>query len=230
MGILSRFADIVKANVNELLDKAEDPSKMINQYLIDAKQDLAQVKKETASVMAEETKARRALDDAKAEAEKLAGYAKKALLAGNEGDAKIFISKKQDIEANVASLEVAYQTAKANSDKMKQLHDKLTNDIRELESKKTAIEAKVSIAKTQQTLNKFSGASEKLDETMGAFKRMEEKADKMLDEAAAMAELNAAPIDEAQALEDKYKGGDTPSVSDELEALKKELGLAGDAE
>ncbi len=226
MGILSRFADIIKANINELLDKAEDPSKMINQYLIDAKQDLAEVKRETASVMAEETKARRALDEAQAEADKLTGYAKKALLAGNEGDAKIFVSKKQDLESQIKSLELAYETAKANADKMKQLHDKLTNDIKELESKKSAIEAKVSIAKTQQTLNKFSGASDKLDETMGAFKRMEEKADKMLDEAAAMAELNTKPVDEAENLEQKYAADDTPSVNDELEALKKELGLA----
>ncbi len=225
MSILSRFTDIVKANINELLDKAEDPSKMINQYLIDAKRDLAEVKQETAGVMAAEAKAKRELDARQAEVDKLTAYAKKALQAGNEGDAKIFIGKKQALENTVASLTVSYETAKANSNKMKELHDKLTQDIQTLEAKKSAIESKVTIAKTQETINKFAGRADKVDETMAAFKRMEDKADKMLDEAAAMAELNAAPIDEAKALEEKYKLGENTPVDDELAALKAELGL-----
>ena len=66
MGILSRFRDIIAADINALLDKAEDPAKMIDQYLIKAKEDLAQVKQETAAVMAEEARAKRVLDDAAA--------------------------------------------------------------------------------------------------------------------------------------------------------------------
>ena len=161
----------------------------------------------------------------KAEADKLTGYAKKALLAGNEGDAKIFVSKKQDLESQIKSLELAYETAKANADKMKQLHDKLTADIQQLEAKKAAIKAKVSVAETQQTVNKYTYSSDKFDQTVAAVQRMEDKANKMLDEATAMAELNAQPIDEAKVIEEKYKNGETASVNEELEALKKELGL-----
>ena len=97
MSILSRFADILSANINSLLDKAEDPSKMINQYLIDARKDLAEVKEETASVMADEVKAKRVLDANRAEIEKYTSLAKKALEAGNEGDARTFIAKKQSL-------------------------------------------------------------------------------------------------------------------------------------
>ena len=60
---------------------------------------------------------------------------------------------------------------------------------------------------------------------MGAFERMEEKANKMLDEANAMAELSEEPIDEAKALEEKYAKQGTPSIDEELEKLKKEMGL-----
>ena len=52
MGILERFTDIIKANINDLLDRAEDPAKMIDQYLRDLTENLAEVKKETAGVMA----------------------------------------------------------------------------------------------------------------------------------------------------------------------------------
>ena len=54
MGIISRFADIMSANINALLDRAEDPAKMIDQYLRNLQEDLANVKEETATVMAEE--------------------------------------------------------------------------------------------------------------------------------------------------------------------------------
>ena len=63
MGILSRFGDIMKANINDLLDKCEDPEKMIDQSLRDLNQNLAEVKKETAGVMADEKRAKRDLDD-----------------------------------------------------------------------------------------------------------------------------------------------------------------------
>ena len=53
MGIISRFADIMKSNMNALLDKCEDPGKMVDQNLRDLREDLAQVKKETAGVMAD---------------------------------------------------------------------------------------------------------------------------------------------------------------------------------
>ena len=55
MGILTRFKDIMSANINALLDKCEDPEKMIDQYMRNLESDLGKVKAETASVMAEET-------------------------------------------------------------------------------------------------------------------------------------------------------------------------------
>ena len=225
MGILSRFSDIIEANINALLEKAEDPVKMINKYLIDARQDLADVKKETTEVMAEETRALRKVNENKAEIARYAELAKRALVAGNEGDAKVFIAKKQSLETSGAALETAYAAAHENAIKMKQLYDKLASDIAQLEARKAGIEAKVSIAKTQQKVNSYSNKGEKFDEVMGKIAGMEEKANKMLDVANATAELNASAVDEAIALEDKYKAGLTASVDDELAKLKSELGL-----
>lgn len=225
MSMLSRFADILAANINALLDKAEDPAKMIDEYLIKARKDLADVKQETAAVMAEETRAKRMLDENKAEIAKYQGLAIQALQAGNEGDAKIFLAKKQNLETVGASLETAYAVAHENATKMRQLHDKLTADIAQLEAKKQSIKAKVSIANTQETVNKYTGTADKFDKVMGEFEKMEQKADKMLDVANAKAELDAQPVDEAAAIEAKYQAGMTASVDDELARLKEELGL-----
>ena len=225
MGILSRFSDIISANINSLLDKAEDPVKMINKYLIDAREDLAEVKKETIEVMAEETRAQRKVDNNLAEVARYAELSKKALKAGNEGDAKVFIAKKQELETAGAALQTAYAAAHENAIKMRQLYDKLASDIAQLEARKAGIEAKASIAKTQQKVNQYTSKGDKINEVMGAFEKMEDKVNKALDVANAAAELDASAIDEAIAIEDKYKAGVTASVDEELEALKKELGL-----
>ncbi len=225
MGILDRFSDIIKSNVNALLDKLEDPSKMIDQYLLQMSADLAEVKRSTAGVMAEETRTKRLVDANQAEVAKFEAFAKKALAAGNEGDARVFIAKKQELENVGAGLMTAYAAAHENAVKMRQMHDKLVADIEALKARREMIKAKVAVAKTQQTINDIGAAAAKAQGTMGAFTRMEEKATRMLDQANAAAELNAPPVDAAKALEEKYAGKDSASVDDELNKLKEEMGL-----
>ena len=94
MGIISRFKDIMSANINALLDKCEDPEKMIDQYLRNLESDLGKVKAETASVMADEKRAKRELDECNAEIQKFQNYAMKAVEAGNDNDARQFLEKK----------------------------------------------------------------------------------------------------------------------------------------
>ena len=226
MAILERFADIIKANINDLLDKCEDPAKMIDQYLRDLTEDLAEVKKETAAVMAEETRTKRMLDDNAAEVQRFEGLARKALAAGNEGDARVFLGKKQQLAEKAASLQATYDAAHANAEKMRQMHDKLVGDIETLHSRREMVKANVAVAKTQERVNQMGASADKAAGAMSAFERMERKADQMLDQANAMAELNSAPVDEAAELEKKYASaaGDA-AVDAELAKLKAEMGL-----
>ena len=129
MGIMTRFKDIMAANVNALLDKAEDPEKMIDQYLRNLETDFAKVKAETASVMAEEKSARRKLDECSEEIAKMGEYAKKAVAAGNDNDARRFLEKKSELTQKQEVLTKNYELAQANSVKMRQMHDKLESDI-----------------------------------------------------------------------------------------------------
>ena len=156
MGILSRFKDIMASNINALLDKCEDPEKMIDQYLRNAEKDLGNVKAETASVMAEETRAKRVLDECSEEIEKMQKYAVKAVEAGNDNDARQFLTKKKQLEEKKVSLQQAYDLAAANASKMRQMHDKLVSDINELNAKRDALKAKLAVAKTQEKMNKMS--------------------------------------------------------------------------
>ncbi len=224
MGILARFKSIMEANINAALDKMEDPSKMIDQLLRDLQNDLGQVKAETAGLMAEEARAKRKLDECNAEVERLHTYAERAVSAGNDNDARVFLSDKAKAAANLTGLRQAYELAQANAEKIRLMNDKLTAQIDELNAKRATIKAKVSAAKTQERINKMTDATKSVEGSMSAFARMEEKADYMLDKANAMNELNKAQT-QAVTSKDLMSKYDTPasSVDDELAALKRQV-------
>ena len=228
MGIITRFKDIMAANFNALLEKVEDPEKMIDQYLRNLEDDLGEVKKETASVMADEKSAKRKLDECTAEIAKMGEYARKAVVSGNDEEAKAFLRKKADLTEQQAVLQGQYDLACSNSQKMRQMHDKLETDIASLKTRRETLKAKVKLAETQQKLNQLGSGIESAGNNMAAFERMEEKVNKMLDEADAMAQLNeAGASDDIESLTQKYDADSKASaVDDELAALKAEMGLA----
>ena len=222
-GILSRFKTIMEANINALLDKAEDPVKMADQLARDLEKDLGEVKAETVSVMAEEKRAKRAYDEGVAEVEKLQRYAEKAVLAGNDADAKVFLSEKAAKAANLESLKGAWDLAAANAAKMREMHDKLTEQLKQVEDRKAAIRAKAAMVKSQQKANEIK--SDLGGSSLAAFDALEEKLNRKLDEAEAAAELNTKKDDMADLMA-KYDDDATvqdSGVEDELAALKAKL-------
>lgn len=226
MGIIARFKDIMSANINALLDKAEDPEKMIDQTMRNLTKDLGAVKEETAAVMADEQRCKRELDECNKEIAKMQTYAEKALLAGNEADATKFLQQKAQLSAKQASLQQTYDVASANAMKMRQMHDKLVNDINELNSRRDAIKAKMKVAKTQDRLNKLTSSIGDTSGSIGAFERMEAKANSMLDKANAMSELNLSTEESGvDSLAAKYDAAPDAAVQSELEALKAQMGL-----
>ncbi len=226
MGIITRFKDIVSANINAMLDKAEDPEKMIDQYLRDLEDDMAKVKAETASIMAEEKAVKRELDECNDEMARMADYAKRAVMAGNDGEAKQFLQKKAEISSRLEQLQKRYEIAVENSEKMREMHDKLESDIASLKSRRDSLKAKVRVAETQEKINKMGSGASDAGATMDAFERMEDRVNKMLDEQDAMSELNKKVSDPTEDLVEKYDREVKESGIDaELAALKAELNM-----
>ena len=228
-GILSRFKDIMSSNINALLDKVEDPMKMIDQYLRNLESDLRKVKAETAAVMAEETKTKRELDECIDSINKMQTYAEKALLSGNEADARTFLSKKGELNNNLTSLQQTYDTAKENSTKMREMHDKLIKDISQLNAKRDELKAKMEVANTQEKLNKIGSSVNGAIGNMSKFDEMEAKINKKLDTANAMAELNNSQkeenIEDLMAKYDETTKNSSSEIDNELAELKSKLGL-----
>ena len=226
MSMLQRFKDIMSSNINALLDKAEDPEKMIDQMIRNLQSDLGKVKSETATVMAEEARLNRQLTELKAEEEKMITYAKKALQAGSDDDAKLFLEKKNSIQNKASEVETRLISARQNSQNMKAMHDKLSSQVADLNARKNEIKAKIQQAKLQEKMNNMTssvtGAA-----SISKFDEIEEKANAMLDKANAMQELNQVNDGGIDDLMAKYDSttDNTSSVDDELAALKDSLGL-----
>ncbi len=228
MGILSRFGDIMRANINDLLTGAENKNaeKLLNQYLRDAREDYAQVRNETASVMAEEAAAKRRLDGINDQMTRYERYAQAAVQAGNDADALKFLEAKGQLQPKKTDAEAAYAQAQANSERMRQMTQKLLTDIQEAESKIGELKAKLRIAeskeKMQQLTEKIGGNA------LGNFDSLAGSIQKRIDAADAKEALDAelAGDRELDDLEKKYANTDGgPSAQSELEVLKARMGM-----
>lgn len=227
MGLLKRAVDIVRSNVNSMLDGLEDPAKIAELTITDAKDKYNQLKKDSAEVVANAIQMEKKYKGALQDAVKWHEIAKKALASGNEEDARAALANENKYKAKAAELEGAYTTAKAEADRVQQALQLLAKRISELESKKDVIQAKATTAKIKQKAASidFSGATGALD----TFARMEEKADKELAKAEAMEQMNAAENHEANSAADlmaKYSYG-SGATDASLDALKAEMGLGG---
>ncbi|GIP36293.1 PspA/IM30 family protein [Paenibacillus sp. J2TS4] len=224
MGILSRFKDVMSSNIYAFLDKAENPEKMINQYLRNLNSDLGAVKAETASVMAAEQRCKRQWDECKSEIAKLQKYAMKALEAGNEDGARNFLEKKAALAPKEADLQQAYSLAATNAARMREMHNKLVSDIGELESRASMLKGKIAATQALDKMNKMGSSVAGANDSLSALGRIEEKVNMAYNEAEALAELRRGPEDEFEALTesaDPYDEG--THVEDELAALKEAL-------
>lgn len=221
---LKRIPKILEANINALLDECEDPAKMIDQMLVDYKRDLVDVKRDTAAVMADVEMAEKKLQECDEDIARKQKAAENALKAGNEADARTLLAAKQSLEVTRASLLQNLSVAQKNAEMMQQGYNKLVRSIEELEMRKDAAKAKISMAKAQEQINK-TAAKANASVDLEAFNKYEAKAERMLAEANANAELDAE-VASVEDLTDKYaSGADSASVDDELAALKAKLGM-----
>lgn len=133
MSIFSRIKDIMEGKI-DALDGTEDLEKMVEQNLRDLNRDLGKVKAELASVLADEQRLKRELNECQEGIEKMERYSIRAQDEGNERDARMFQEKKAVMAEKLSELQAAVKLASSKSEQLKPTHDQLIADIHELES------------------------------------------------------------------------------------------------
>lgn len=229
MGIFDRISTILKANINEFLDHIEDkdPVRVVDQKIIELKQDLADVKKETAGVRHAATTAKKRVSELETDISKYDTAIKNAAVAATKypGDAKIesdvkeLIAKKQNLENQLPNAKATADVAEKRASDMTAAYEKLGRDIEALESKRATLKANVATAKILEKSNGISKVN--VESANDAIDRISAKVDERLGIAEEVAAMNADEAENSNLVE-KYASAGTSAVDDEFARVMAE--------
>ncbi|MFP4596940.1 MAG: PspA/IM30 family protein [Persicimonas sp.] len=227
MSIFGRIGTLLKANINDVISKAEDPEKILNQLILDMKEQLINAKKQVAVAIADEKRLKKQLDS---EVHKASEWEKKAMMAvraGRDDLAKEALSRKQEHDELAQEYQGQWEAQKAAADKLRDSLRQLNNKIEEAKRKKNLLIARKKRAEAQQTIQEtMSGLND--TSAFDAFDRMSDKIEQMEAEAEASAEL--AEGFSGDDLSSKFEDLEADHGADEaLSALKAKMGVKEEA-
>ncbi len=209
MGVFNRVKDIVTANINALLDKAEDPSKMLRLMIQEMEDTIIDLKSSCAAQLAEKKTVQRQLDEAESKTEQWTNRAGLALEKGREDLAKEALVEKRNWSEKQNGLTKHFETLTTNVDLSREDIVKLEKKLISVKAKYKELALRSKQAEESQKIDKYDSFS-KIDEMERQVDRMEAKFD----------------IDSltSKSLEDEFsKLEGNNSIDDELANLKKKL-------
>lgn len=224
MSLFDRIGLLLRSNINSMVSKAEEPEKILNQLLIDMRDQFIQAKQQVAIAIADEKRLYARMTQAQ---ENIGGWEKKAMLAVQAGEdslAQEALNRQQQESQQAATWKIQWEQQKAATEQLRSALLQLNEKIDEAKRKKDLLIARSKRAEAQKTIqNTMSGLND--SSAFDAFGRMSEKVEQSEAEASASAVL--AEDISGQTLEDKFKKLEVQKgSSDALAALKAKMGLA----
>lgn len=205
MAIFQRIGDLLKANINDLIDRAENPEKMVKQIIIDMEEQVRDATQALGQAMASEKQALKQLESAKAKSADWEAKAKMALQAGNQDLAKKALANKVSVDANIASFESSYNSISAQTAELRDRVDVLRAKLEEARTKQHMLIARAKMADAQKSVaTTLSGT-----DSSSAFAKLDKMERKIEDK-------------EAQADAFSQMSGDTTFAKDEFKELEQD--------
>ena len=226
MGLLDRLSSLLKSNINDLISKAEDPEKMLNQILVDMKTQLVKAKQQVASAIADEKRLRDQVDQEYRQAQ---DWEKRAMLAIQEGRddlAKQALVRHGEHLGHGTTLEQTWEAHRNETEKLKNSLRDLNDKIEEAKRKKNLLIARQRRAQAQQRIAEtMSSMSE--NSAFEAFSRMEDKIVSTEKRIQASAEIDEEFTGDKLASDFKRleKSAGAIGVDQQLLALKQKMGM-----
>ena len=223
MGIFQKLSLLLRSNINDAIARAENPEKVLNQLIIDMREQLSKAKQEVAVAIADEQKLRSQVEE---EARQAKEWEKRAMLAVREGRddlAKQALVRQQEHAERARSLEQTWQRQAQETEKVKASLRELNDKIEEAKRKKNLLVAKQKRAQAQRRIHEtMAGMSDK-----SAFEALERVAEKIEEsERRAIAAAEVTHTLSGDTVEQEFKrleSGD--DVDERLAALKEQMGL-----
>jgi phage shock protein A len=230
MGIFKRIKDIISANINDMLDKIEDPENMIDQMIAEMEESILELRRQTASAIAGSKMTNRKISTAQVELSKWMKNAELAVSEGSDDLARKALVRKRELAEHVEVLNKQLIDEEVMIERMKSdLHlveEKVQEARRKRETlimKKRAADAKKQMIESREKANAaFDGSAGSIINGFDSFSKFEDKIERELAEAEARVELNDSIKNTDLEKEFKHLQVDQ-QVEDELAALKQKL-------
>lgn len=223
MGIFDRIGRVLRANVNDMIDKAEDPEKVLEQSIRDMGDDLVKMRQAVAQAIASQKRTEQQYTKNQTEAEKWQQRAQLALSKGDENLAREALMKKKTYAETATTLKTQLDAQNQQVGTLRKSLTGLEGKISEAKTKKDMLKARMSAAKANQQLQNTIGNMNS-GSAIAAFERMEDKV--LQQEAVSQSAGELAGFGEDQKWASLEAGSD---VEAELAAMKGEL-LGGSPE
>jgi phage shock protein A len=217
MGLLDRISRLMRANVNDMVSKAEDPEKILEQAVIDMQEDLLQLRQAVAQAIATQKRTEQQYAKASNDESSWHQKAELALKKGDENLAREALTRKKSYTETASALKAQLDGQVGQIDSLKRSLMQLESKISEAKTKKDMLKARSQAAKAQEQIQ---GAVGKVGNNgaMAAFERMEEKVLNQEARSQAVAELAGNDLESKFAALSAGAG-----VDDELEMMKRQL-------
>lgn len=217
VSFFKRLRDLTMSNLYALIEKAEDPIKMTDQYLRDMQQDLEDAEKAVAAQIALEKKFKLLYEEQEALVQKREEQAHIAAQAQNIDLARRALEEKKTATAKMEEYKASYAKNKEAADNLRLKLEEMRKQVVELKNKRETLVARVNAANAQKNINK-SMAGFNSDTAMAGLKRMEDRALQLEAEAEASGEIYKKQTSLDDEISQLHKD---KAVEDELSALLK---------
>ena len=226
MGIFQRLSTLIKSNVNDLISRSEDPEKMLNQIILDMRDQLAKAKREVASAIADERKLKAQLDAEYKQVRDWQHRAELAVTKGRDDMARQALVRQQEHAERLRMLEQTWKAQASETENLKGSLRALNEKIEEAKRKRNLLIAKQKRAQAQKRIHQtMSGLSN--TSAFEAFNRMADKIEE--DERQALAQAEVTEAITGDTLETEFlrleAGSKDSDTEDRLAALKSKMGL-----
>lgn len=222
MGFFERFKRMIKSNLNQMISRAENPEKMLNQLITDMNQQLVESKKSVASAIADEKKLERLMNNALAQSREWEEKARTAVSAGKDDLAKQALVRKQEFDGQAQQYREQWEAQHESVEKLKQALRQLQQKIEEAQRKKNLLIARSKRADAQRQIQETIGNLDN-NSAFEAFDRMTREIEDKEARNAAIEEMEATgPDDDLEAEFAKLEKSDS-SADLMLEDLKQRM-------